>query len=173
MTQLNLRMVLGGWLHGDPLPLERRFSVGGVGTLPGFDFRRTGIGTDVGQCSTDQTTLPGRPAQCDRVALGQVEYRDELHSDLVDMFNRNGIHVRGAVFTVRPSAVAFLDAGRGWLVGSDLGTLRYSSGSLPGFDTYRADAGIGLDLGIVGVYFAKALTAEEPANFFIRLHNRF
>jgi len=172
-TQLNLRMVLGGWLHGDPLPLERRFSVGGVGTLPGFDFRRTGIGTDVGQCSTDQTTLPGRPAQCDRVALGQVEYRDELHSDLVDMFNRNGIHVRGAVFTVRPSAVAFLDAGRGWLVGNQLGTLRYPSGSLPGFDTYRADAGIGLDLGILGLYVAKALTSEEPANFFIRLHNRF
>jgi outer membrane protein assembly factor BamA len=173
-TQLNLRMVLGGWLHGDPLPLERRFSVGGVGTLPGFDFRRTGIGTDVGQCSSSETTIiPGRPAQCERVALGQVEYRDELHSDLVDMFNRNGIHVRGAVFTVRPSAVAFLDAGRGWLVGNNLGTLRYSSGSLPGFDTYRADAGIGLDLGIVGVYVAKALTAEEPANFFIRLHNRF
>jgi hypothetical protein len=89
------------------------------------------------------------------------------------MFNRNGIHVRGAVFTVRPSAVAFLDAGRGWLVGNPQGTLRYSSGSLPGFDTYRADAGIGLDLGVIGLYVAKALTAEEPANFFIRLHNRF
>jgi len=172
-TQLNLRLVLGGWLHGDRLPLERRFSVGGVGTLPGFDFRRIGIGTDVGQCSTATTILPGRPAQCDRVALGQVEYRNELHSDLVDMFNRNGIHVRGAVFTVRPSAVAFLDAGRGWLVGDPQGTLRYSSTSLPGFDTYRADAGIGLDLGVVGLYVAKALTAEEPANFFIRLHNRF
>lgn len=173
-TQLNLRMFLGGWLHGDPLPLERRFSVGGVGTLPGFDFRRSGIGTDVGQCSGLETTIvAGRPAQCERVALGQAEYRNELHSDLIDMFNRNGIHVRGAAFTVRPSAVAFVDAGRGWLVGQPRGTLRYSSGSLPGFDTYRADGGIGLDLGIIGLYVAKALTAEEPANFFIRLHNRF
>ena len=108
------------------------------------------------------------------MALGQLEYRDELHSDLIDMFTRNGIHVRGAVFTVRPSAVAFLDAGRGWLVGNTQGTLRYPSGSLPGFDTYRADAGIGLDLGIVGLYVAKAVSLQkEPANFFIRIHNRF
>lgn len=172
-TQLNLRLVLGGWLHGDPLPLERRVSVGGVGTLPGFDFRRTGIGTDVGQCSSETMNSPGRPALCERVALAQVEYRNELHSDLIDMFTRNGIRVRGAVFTVHPSAVAFLDAGRGWLVGNSQGELRYPSGSLPGFDTYRADAGIGLDLGIVGLYVAKAITSEEPANFFIRLHNRF
>lgn len=174
VTQLNARLVIGGWLHGDPLPLERRFSVGGVGTIPGFDFRRTGIGTDVGQCATAGNALPGRPAMCERVALAQLEYRKELHADLVDMFNRNGIRVRGSVFTVRPSAVAFVDAGRGWLVGERLGTLRYPSGSLPPFDTYRADAGVGLDLGVVGIYVAKAVSStEEPANFFVRIHNRF
>ncbi|HEY1952252.1 MAG TPA: hypothetical protein VGG76_05555, partial [Gemmatimonadaceae bacterium] len=30
-TWFNARLVLGGWLHGDELPLERRFSVGGIG----------------------------------------------------------------------------------------------------------------------------------------------
>lgn len=174
-VQLNARFVIGGWLHGDPLPLERRFSVGGVGTIPGFDFRRTGIGTDVGQCSrSDAAPLAGRPAMCERVALVQVEFRNELHSDLIDMFNRNGIRVRGAAFTVRPSAIAFVDAGRGWLVGDRLGTLRYPSGSLPPFDTFRTDLGLGLDLGVAGFYVAKAVSAQkEPANFFVRIHNRF
>lgn len=172
--QINARIVLGGWLGGDRLPLERRLSVGGIGTLPGFDFRRTGIGTDVGQCAADDDTRAGRPAQCDRVALAQVEYRHELPSELFDVFNRNGFHVRGAVFRVKPTAVVFTDAGRGWLVGDRMGDLRYPSGSLPGFDTFRTDVGAGLDLGILGIYVAKAVSSsKEPANFFVRIRDRF
>lgn len=172
--QLNARVVLGGWLDGDALPYERRFSVGGIGTLPGFDFRRLGIGTDVGQCSSSSGALPGRPAECERVALAQVEYRQELVSELIDLFNRNGIRVRGALFRVRPAAIAFVDAGRGWLVGPRNGTLQYNSGSFPGFDTFRTDVGIGLDLGIAGIYVAKAVSeAKEPANFFVRIRSRF
>lgn len=175
-TQLNARLVIGGWLHGDPLPLERRVSVGGPGTLPGFDYRRIGIGADVGQCAENNgaSSLPGRPAMCERVALAQLEYRSELHSDLIDMFNRNGIRVRGTEFTVHPSAVVFVDAGRGWLVGPRSGDLQYPSGALPPFDTYRTDLGLGLDLGVAGIYVAKAVSAsKEPANFFVRIHNRF
>ena len=172
--QLNARLVIGGWLHGDQLPLQRRLSVGGPGTLPGFDFRVLGIGTDVGQCSSDGNQLPGRPAECERVALAQLEYRHELVSELFDVFNRNGIRVRGAVFRVKPSAVVFADAGRGWLVGPGQENLRYSAWSLPGFDTFRTDVGVGLDLGIVGIYVAKAVSvAEEPANVFVRFRNRF
>lgn len=172
--QLNARLVLGGWLHGDDLPMQRRFSVGGAGTLPGFDFRRLGIGTDVGQCSPESGALPGRPAECERVALAQLEYRHELVSELFDIFNRNGIRVRGATFRVKPSAVAFVDAGRGWLVGKRQGDLQYPSGSLPGFDTWRTDVGLGLDLGIAGMYVAKAVSeAKEPANFFVRIRGRF
>ena len=172
--QINGRLVLGGWLHGDSLPLERRFSVGGIGTLPGFDFRRVGIGTDVGQCSTGVSDPEGRPAQCERLALAQIEYRHELLSELFDVFNRNGIRVRGAVFRVRPNAVAFVDAGRGWRVGKRAGTLQYPSGSLPGFDPFRTDVGVGLDLGIAGIYVAKAVSSsKEPANFFVRIRDRF
>jgi hypothetical protein len=172
--QLNARLVLGGWLHGDDLPMQRRFSVGGVGTLPGFDFRRLGIGTDVGQCSPESGPLPGRPAECERVALAQLEYRHELVSELFDIFNRNGIRVRGATFRVKPSAVAFVDAGRGWLVGKREGDLQYPSSTIPGFDTWRTDVGVGLDLGIAGMYVAKAVSeAKEPANFFVRIRGRF
>jgi len=171
--QINARIVLGGWLHGDELPLERRFSVGGIGTIPGFDFRRVGIGTDIGQCA-DRIVIAGRAAQCDRVALAQVEYRHELPSELFDVFNRNGIRVRGAVFRIKPTAVVFADAGRGWLVGPRVGTLQYPSGSLPGFDTFRTDVGAGLDLGLFGIYVAKAVSSsKEPANFFVRIRDRF
>jgi hypothetical protein len=75
---------------------------------------------------------------------------------------------------VKPSAVAFVDAGRGWLVGNRDGDLTYSSTSLPGLDTWRTDVGLGLDLGLAGVYVAKAVSdAKEPANFFIRIRGRF
>ena len=172
--QLNARLVLGGWLHGDELPLQRRVSVGGIGTIPGFDFRQEVSGPDVSQCSQESQSFPGRPALCERVVLTQLEYRHELVSELFDIFNRNGIRVRGATFRVKPTAVAFVDGGRGWLVGSRDGDLTYPSGSFPGFDTWRTDVGLGLDLGIAGMYVAKAVSeAKEPANFFIRIRGRF
>jgi outer membrane protein assembly factor BamA len=173
-SQLNARLAFGGWLHGDRMPLERRLSVGGIGTLPGFDFRIVGLGTDVGQCSTPLSSPEGRPAQCDRVALAQIEYRQELHSTLIDVFNRNGIRVRGTALYVRPAAVVFADGGRGWLVGSRDGDLRYPSGSFPALKTFRTDVGVGIDLGMGGLYVAKAVSEpKESANFFIRLRNRF
>jgi hypothetical protein len=174
-TWINARLVLGGWLHGDELPLERRFSVGGIGTIPGFDFRKFEPGTvDVSQCSNGGQPPPGNPAQCDRIALAQLEYRNELRSSLFDFLNARPIRLRGIGFTVRPTAVAFVDAGRGWLVGQPSGTLVYSSHSLPRFGTFRTDVGLGLDLGIIGVYAAKAVSSpKEPANVFLRVHRRF
>jgi hypothetical protein len=75
---------------------------------------------------------------------------------------------------VRPTAIAFVDAGRGWLVGQPLGTLRYSNNSFPRFGTFRTDVGLGLDLGIIGVYVAKSVSSpKEPANVFLRVHRRF
>jgi len=172
---INGRLVLGGWLHGDQLPLERRFSVGGVGTIPGFDFRRYQPGTvDVSQCSDSGQPPPGNPAQCERVALAQLEYRNELHSSFFDFLNSRPIRLRGIGFTVQPTAVAFVDAGRGWLIGTPSGTLKYSSQSLPRFGTFRTDVGLGLDLGIFGVYVAKAVSSsKEPANVFLRVHRLF
>jgi hypothetical protein len=174
-TWINGRLVLGGWMHGDQLPLERRFSVGGIGTIPGYDFRKYQPGTlDVSQCSDGGAPPPGNPAQCERVALAQLEYRNELHSSFFDFLNSRPIRLRGIGFTVRPTAVAFVDAGRGWLVGPPSGTLQYSSRSFPRFGTFRTDVGLGLDLGILGVYVAKAVsTPKEPANVFLRVHRRF
>ena len=175
-TWINGRLVLGGWLHGDDLPVQRRFSVGGIGTVPGFDFRDYDPGAvDVSQCSDGTgSPPPGNPAQCERVALAQLEYRNELHSSLFDFLNARPIRLRGIGFTVQPTVVAFVDAGRGWLVGQPSGTLQYSSRSFPRFGTFRTDVGLGLDLGIVGVYVAKAVSSsKDPANVFLRVHRRF
>jgi surface antigen Omp85-like protein len=174
-TWINGRLVMGGWLHGDQLPLQRRFSVGGVGTIPGFDFRKFQPGAvDVSQCSDAGLPPLGNPAQCERVALAQLEYRNELHSSFFDFLNARPIRLRGIGFTVQPTAVAFVDAGRGWLVGPPSGTLQYSSRSFPRFGTFRTDVGLGLDLGIFGVYVAKAVSnSKEPANVFVRVRRRF
>src|SRR3954470_25067746 len=174
-TSFNAGRVLGVWLHGDELPLERRFSVGGLGTVPGVDFRKYDPGiVDVSECNSGGQPPPGNPGQCERVALAQLEYRNELHSSFFDFLNARPIRLRGIGFTVRPTAVAFVDAGRGWLVGPSLETLRYSSHSFPRFGTFRTDVGLGLDLGIIGAYVAKAVSSsKEPANVFLRVHRQF
>ena len=165
-SQLNARLVLGGWLGGDELPLQRRFSVGGPGTLPGFDFRRMYSGPDVGTC-TPFGAVPGTPAECERVALAQLEYRGDIEFD----FFGSGDWHRWRMDT-DGQWILFADAGRGWLVGSEGGGL-WSDG-LPPLDTFRTDVGIGFDFGLIGLYVAKAVSEPKaPANVFVRVHHRF
>ncbi len=167
-SSLNMRLVLGGWLSGDALPLERRFSIDGPGTVPGFDFRVTG-GKDVGTCATG-VPLPGRPAQCDRIALTQLEYRSDIRLSFTD--GRDGL--RRTRFRADGEWVFFADAGRGWLVNSPASTLNYGRRELPPLSTYRTDIGGGLDFDQFGMYLAKALSVPtEPLNFFLRVRHRF
>jgi hypothetical protein len=174
-TQINARLVAGGWVHGDPLPMERRLSVGGAGTIPGYDFRDANLpGTDVFQCSSGAVVPAGVPAQCDRVALVQLEYRSQLHAHFLDVMNSRPIRIRGVGLTVRPTAVAFVDAGRGWLVGQRSGALRYGSGDIPPLGSFRSDVGLGLDLGLFGIYAAKGVSVSKaPANLSVRASRRF
>jgi hypothetical protein len=167
-TQLNLRLVLGGWLSGDPLPLQRRLSIDGPGTVPGFDFRST-VGTDVGTCS-EANAPPGRPAQCERVGLAQLEYRSDLHISLSQgrgPLRRTRLRLDGAW-------VFFADAGRGWLVNAPASQFNLGRRDFPPLSTYRTDIGAGLSFDHFGVYVAKALSApREQANVFVRLRRRF
>ncbi|MDQ6827867.1 MAG: BamA/TamA family outer membrane protein [Gemmatimonadota bacterium] len=169
--QLNFRVVLGGWLGGDELPLQRRFSLGGAGTLPGFDFRRVPSGrADVFQCG-DGSVMPGAPAQCERIALAQAEYRGNLplhlhgHGDIDDWLYEID---RGSQWVV------FGDMGRGWLVGPRAGALRYENGTLPPLNTFEGDVGVGLDFNFIGFFLAKPISQlKQPVNFFVRLKHRF
>ena len=172
-AQVNMRLVIGGWLGGDDLPLHRRLSVGGAGTLPGFDFRGNSGAVDVAQCSSGETSA-GTPALCERVVLAQIEYRGALGfgrlglGDLVpDWWSERGLKT--------PQWVAFADAGRGWLVGDRQGDLQYPRSTvIPALGTFRTDVGLGLDLRVIGFFVAKAVSdRNEPANFFVRVRHRF
>jgi hypothetical protein len=167
-SALNLRVVLGGWMSGDPLPLERRLSIDGPGTVPGFDFRSSGP-EDVGTCST--ATIPtGRPAQCERIGLAQLEYRSDLRISLSDV--REG--ERRTRFRADGAWIFFADAGRGWLVNAPGTPLNYGRRDFPPLSTYRTDLGAGLDFDLLGIYAAKALSVpQEPLNVFLRVRHRF
>lgn len=164
---LNLRVVLAGWLGGDPLPLERRLSIDGPGTVPGFDFRTRGQ-LDVGTCATSSAP-PGRPAQCERIALAQLEYKSDFHMSLGQVLEgeaRRRVRLDGAW-------VFFSDAGRGWLVNSP-GTALTQREWLPALSTYRTDIGTGVVFEHLGLYVAKALSdPKEPVNFLVRVRHRF
>jgi hypothetical protein len=175
--QLNFRVVVGGWLEGDELPLQRRLSIGGVGTLAGFDFRKPSGATDYFTCASvasEAVSLPaGSPAQCERVAMAQLEYRGDLHIDIGgddddDRDWRFGYEHRG-------NWVVFADAGRGWLVGpQQVADLQYRAREFPELSTFRTDVGVGVDVGLVGLYVAKSISDPgEPANFLVRLRHRF
>ncbi|PYP77412.1 MAG: hypothetical protein DMD35_14840 [Gemmatimonadetes bacterium] len=166
-AQLNLRLVLGGWLSGDPLPLQRRLSIDGPGTIPGFDFRTT-EGTDVGTCS-EGTAPPGRPAQCERVALTQLEYRSDLRVSVT----RGRGTARRTRLRFDGAWVFFADAGRGWLVNAPNSSLNIGRHDLPSLSSYRTDIGAGLVFERVGVYMAKALSVpNESVNVFVRIRHR-
>jgi hypothetical protein len=171
ISQFNLRMVLGGWLGGDPLPLERRLSVDGPGALPGFDFRSGRAGPDVGTCNLIPA-FPSEPAECDRILLTQAEYRGDLPLDLFSRYDWWPFRYRGAHGNA--TWVLFADAGRGWRVGTPQGDMIYTRSTLPPLKTFRADLGLGLDVGGIGIYTAKSVsTPAEPINFFVRLQHRF
>ncbi len=180
--QLNFRALIGGWISGDPLPIERRLSVDGPGAMPGYGFRTQRGGEDLGTCNVGPA-FPGQPAMCDRIALVQAEYRGDLHFDFHPDWEdqsydspstRSRTARRARHFQRDGSWVVFADAGRGWLVGQPSGTLSYESGRIPSFDTFRTDIGGGLDFGGVGFYLAKAMSdSGEPLRAFVRLRHRF
>ncbi|HEY9227681.1 MAG TPA: hypothetical protein VIP11_13580, partial [Gemmatimonadaceae bacterium] len=170
-AQLNMRVILGGRLGGDPLPLERRLSVEGPGELPGFDFRSLRAQPNVGTCN-GAVSAPGRPAECERIALAQVEYRGDLRLDLLSNWDYWPRHYRSAHGDA--VWVLFADAGRGWKVGQPDGSMTYSSTDFPSFSTFRTDMGVGIDVGGIGLYAAKSLSSpSESLNFFLRLRHRF
>lgn len=177
-AQLNVRAVLGGWIDGGALPLQRRFSVSGIDALPGFDFRHTFGGSDVGTCATGSGASYvqlGRPAQCERMILLQAEWKGDFRVRLFgdrDWFGDR----RWATshFSADGSWVVFANSGRGWLVNGNDSSLRYASNAVPNIGSWRSDIGGGVDFGDFGVYIAQAVSQSGlKPNVYVRLGHRF
>jgi hypothetical protein len=165
--QLSLRGVLAGTTGGhDPLPVQRRLSLGHV--MPGYGFRAFACNEGILE--------PAEPALCDNVLLIQAEYRADLSfrrrswRGRRDSGSRRGSWKSGEFWDWDdwddwfwfdgPSLVLFSNAGTGWLYDNDIGEVEF-------------DIGAGLEFGSVAVYAAKPITSEGAIRITFRLHRRF
>ncbi|HTR79317.1 MAG TPA: hypothetical protein VMH39_14460, partial [Gemmatimonadaceae bacterium] len=158
-VQINVRAMLAGWIGGNQMPMERRVSAEGASELPGFDFRSPGTGADVATCAVAGPQIAGMPAECDRMALGQIEYRNQTFCSPT-WWSSVVATIRAATSSCAVTWVLFSDVGRGWMVGPPNGTMSYSGRALPPLGTFRTDVGGGLDFGLLSVYAAKSVSAH-------------
>lgn len=164
-AQLDLRLWAGGWLAGDPLPLQRRLSLGGPDLLPGYGFR--GL-----NCAPPGFDDPSRAALCDRALITQVEFRHRLRLKAGYVVrDPNHQELSRFIGIEDPELVVFGDAGSAWLSGEGPG--RVPNDRIQAISQWKADAGVGIDAGGVAAYLVKALTDGEPVRFYLRLERRF
>jgi hypothetical protein len=166
--RVNFRVLAGGWLGGDPLPLQQRLSIGGSAPLPGYGFRRSACHDDI----TGPAFAGTQVAACDRVLLTQAEYRGHLSLHWSYGRSRPEDEAAKPPLTLQgPDLVVFGDAGQAWLVGRGPG--RLPSDRFPTIGSWLADLGLGMDWAGFGVYVAKAVTSGEPLRITVRLDHRF
>jgi hypothetical protein len=170
-AQLNARVIVGGWLHGDPLPLQRRMSLSGPGANSGFGFRDRVTTPDGLQCS-GSVALSGAPALCDRMVLISADYRHDIHW-LVDLFG--GARMIQTDRSGYGGWVVFSDVGRGWLKASRAPKEPTPADAPRGLNSLQTSVGAGLEIGQGGVYVAKALGAppSRGVQVFVRLFRRY
>jgi len=170
--RVNLRFLAGGWLGGDPLPLQRRLSLGGPDPMAGYAFRQSGCNRDI----ADPAFTGSLVAACDRVVALQAEYRGHLRLNWsytpFGTGREEGDEEGGTLLRLEgPDLVVFGDAGQAWLVGNGPG--RLPSDQLPTLGSWLAELGLGVDWGGFGLYLAKAVTTGEHLRFTVRLDHRF
>ncbi len=172
--RVNVRLVGGGWVGGDPLPLQRRLSLGGPDPMPGHPFRSSSCNN----AFTDPAFTQARVAACDRVIAFQTEYRGHVklnwsyNPSKDDRPDREEGSSGPRFFWLEGlDVVVFADAGQAWLVGN--GPSRLPAGRIPRFDDWLVDVGLGVDWGGFGVYVAKAVTTGERLRLTVRLDHRF
>lgn len=176
-SRLKLRALFQGGLEPAALVPQLQSALGGEGTLPGHPrfsidcaaradsrFARTG-----GEEGGRRTVVPVFLSYgCDRTVLFQAEFQGALPlsgNPLPDGWQDSEL---GPLFNIQPVWAVFLNAGRGWELGS------LSSGGARSDSPTRADIGVGLFLGSVGAYWSYPLNrSERGLDFFLRLQQRF
>lgn len=159
-TRVSLRLVGAGSVDGTTLPPQRQQTLGGEGSLPAYSLYSLDCGArSLGVEVDGETFFPFYG--CDRLALIQVELDDRF-----PYATRLGQAV-GMDLSHLVRWVVFFDAGRAW---TEPDARR---GRLGGTTGLRTDAGAGLRIGRVGVYWAVPLSrAGGGVNFFVRIGRR-
>jgi len=160
-----VRLVGGGWAGGDPLPVQRRVSLGGPDLLPGFGFRDL-------NCDPAGFADAARASLCDRMLAVQLEVRRDLRIGVPFRFrNPELIALQQILGIGPPDLVLFGNAGKAWLTGD--GPSRVPNNRIPNLGEWDVDAGIGIDARGVAVYLTHAFTDDQPFRVIVRLQRRF
>ena len=161
-------------MGGDPLPLQRRLSLGGPEPMPGEPFRAAACNGNI----VDPALAEAKVAVCDRVVAFQAEYRGHVKLNWSYSPTGGGAGRDEQSNEEHPSfwlegldLVVFANTGQAWLVGNGPGQV--PAGRLPELASWRVDVGLGADWSGFGVYIAKAVTTGERLRFTVRLEHRF
>ncbi len=159
------RAVFNGWVAGDPLPMQRRISLGGPSVLPGDAFRQI-------TCTPEGVPNPAVAGLCDREMFFQVEFRTRLNLGWHYTLHQGDAGSSDRVVGIQTADIVFLsDLGNAWLSGTGPGHV--PNNRLPSLDLWQADIGAGVDFGFIGAYLAKSITGEGPLRLSVRLQRRF
>ncbi len=155
---IHARLLVDGWIGGDPLTIQRRQSLGGDDFLPGYPFKAV-------RCDPRRRPDPATPSLCDRQVMVQAELRRHTSLRLGSRVGPYAIGIDGADLLV------FTDWGSAWIAGDGPGQV--PANRLQSIREWRGDVGVGIDAGWFGAYLARAVTDDEPLRLSIRLSRRF
>jgi outer membrane protein assembly factor BamA len=163
LTSAVVRLWAAGSVDGGRLPAQRQHTLGGEGTLPGFDLFAFDCGARDVAFAEDDDPFMFLYYGCDRALLGQVMVEHTL--PFIRPLGRSlGLDFD---FGHEPALALFADAGRAWIEDGALG------GREPGESTFSFDAGVGVRLGRVGFYWAVPLSDDgDGVDFFVRIGRR-
>ena len=156
-AKIGIRGVVAGSINGEQLPVFRQQSLGGEGSLPGYELHQF-------DCGGHTPTIEGIYYGCDRIALVQLEYQSNFRafSRVMRQLGRDF----GMLTNIR--WVAFVNSGRAWSE-SDQNEIPNRTG----LGDFVTDAGVGLRFGVLGVYWAVPLSDRGTnTNFFVRVGPR-
>lgn len=172
-STLNLRGFVGGSVEETVLPPQFQRAIGGIGTLPGFSLFEGACGSRAtrarlvrGVDDAGLNELSDEPMLaaygCDRVALGQLEYRGgfDVHEYEDERHHWHDVDVSA-------DWSFFVNVARGWAYGDMPFVDRSDTETM-------ADVGFGVLFDQLGVYVGLPVTGEDRSlRAAVRLQRRF
>ena len=177
-SMVGLRGFAAGSIEDAVLPPQYQRAVGGIGTLPGFPLFSGSCGARDSRVRLVRSVDPVEGNElsdepmlgaygCDRVVLGQLEYRGgfDFDVDLDEEEEEDDSHWRQVDMSA--DWTFFIDVARGWSHGDMTFVDRVDTETM-------ADAGLGLLFDEVGVYVAMPVTGDDRSlRAVVRLQHRF